>query len=141
MKTCYCCVYNNIYMLFFLNFVGTEVDWIAWFFCSWIIKTRPLTNTWIFLDTAADTCQRQFSDDKQCFQDKIGGIFNDIESGKETAMEMGNSCLHIACDTHGEGIHPVLREVAEWEIQWEDLRIGERIGIGKFFFILIYSVS
>ncbi|XP_075642740.1 serine/threonine-protein kinase EDR1 isoform X2 [Castanea sativa] len=85
----------------------------------------------------AESCKRQrniasSSDDKQCFQDNIGGLFNDIESGKESAIEMANSCLRIACDTHSEGINPVLREVAEWEIPWEDLRIGERIGIGSY---------
>ncbi|KAF3954672.1 hypothetical protein CMV_020009 [Castanea mollissima] len=85
----------------------------------------------------AESCKRQqniasSSDDKQCFQDNVGGLFNDIESGKESAIEMANSCLRIACDTHSEGINPVLREVAEWEIPWEDLRIGERIGIGSY---------
>jgi sterile alpha motif and leucine zipper-containing kinase AZK len=29
----------------------------------------------------------------------------------------------------------MLGEVAEWEIPWEDLEIGERIGIGKNFFL------
>ena len=95
------------------------------------------------MDTAAESCKRQrniapSSDEKQCFQDNIGGLFNGIESGEESAIEMASSCLRIACS---EGINPVLREVAEWEIPWEDLRIGERIGIGKIFFILICSIS
>lgn len=139
LRVCVCVYVSSI-------FIGSDVDWISWFFFSWIIKTWPLTSSWIFLDTAAESCKRQrniasSSDDKQCFQDNIGGAFNDIESGKESAIEMANSCLRIACDTHSEGINPVLREVAEWEIPWEDLRIGERIGIGKIFFILICSIS
>lgn len=30
-----------------------------------------------------------------------------------------------------EQLDPMLRGVAEWEIPWEDLHVGERIGIGK----------
>ena len=35
------------------------------------------------------------------------------------------------CDSHDQGINPFLGEAAKWEIMWEDLQIGERIGIGK----------
>ncbi|KAF5467993.1 hypothetical protein F2P56_012191 [Juglans regia] len=92
-------------------------------------------------DTAADSCQRQVNialvnDDQQCFLDKIRRDFADIELGKESVMkltEAANTGLFIASDAHGEGTNPVLGEVAEWEIPWEDLRIGERIGIGKLF--------
>ncbi|CAN8256586.1 unnamed protein product [Cochlearia groenlandica] len=35
------------------------------------------------------------------------------------------------CDNH-EGINPFLGEAARWEIMWEDLQIGERIGIGSY---------
>ncbi|XP_027181432.1 probable serine/threonine-protein kinase SIS8 [Coffea eugenioides] len=34
--------------------------------------------------------------------------------------------------TQDQQIDPVLGEVAEWEIPWEDLQIGERIGIGSY---------
>lgn len=34
-------------------------------------------------------------------------------------------------DSHDQGINPFLGEAAKWEIMWEDLQIGERIGIGK----------
>lgn len=34
--------------------------------------------------------------------------------------------------TQDEQIDPVLGEVAEWEIPWNDLQIGERIGIGSY---------
>jgi sterile alpha motif and leucine zipper-containing kinase AZK len=94
-----------------------------------------------FLDTAADTCQRQrniasVSDDKECFQDKIGRVFSDIEYSKESSvklLETANNDLSVVSDANSEGSNPVPREVAEWEIRWEDLQIGERIGIGKIF--------
>lgn len=96
-----------------------------------------------FLDTAADSCQRQcniasVSDDKECFQDKIRRVFNDIELSKESAvklLETPNNGLCVVSDANSEGSNPVPREVAEWEIRWEDLQIGERIGIGKIFSI------
>ncbi|KAL3498612.1 hypothetical protein ACH5RR_041344 [Cinchona calisaya] len=34
--------------------------------------------------------------------------------------------------TQDEQIDPVLGEVTEWEIPWDDLQIGERIGIGSY---------
>jgi sterile alpha motif and leucine zipper-containing kinase AZK len=88
-----------------------------------------------FLDAAAP-----FSEDtgKQCFQDKIGGVSNDVAFGNESAvklMEKANCGLRVACDAHSEGIKPAHREVAEWNVPWEDIRIAERIGIGKIFFI------
>ncbi|KAG7943359.1 hypothetical protein I3843_15G034200 [Carya illinoinensis] len=91
-------------------------------------------------DTAADSCQRQVNialvnDDQQCFPDKIRRDFDDIELGEESVMkltEAANTSLFNASDAHGEGTNPVLGEVAEWEIPWEDLRIGERIGIGSY---------
>ncbi|CAH8303308.1 unnamed protein product [Eruca vesicaria subsp. sativa] len=36
------------------------------------------------------------------------------------------------CDSHDQGINPFLGEAAKWEIMWEDLQIGERIGIGSY---------
>ncbi|KAE8100017.1 hypothetical protein FH972_017952 [Carpinus fangiana] len=93
-----------------------------------------------FLDTAADSCQRQrniasVSDDKECFQDKIGRAFSDIEYSKESSvklLETTNNGLGVVSDANSEGSNPVPREVAEWEIRWEDLQIGERIGIGSY---------
>lgn len=46
-------------------------------------------------------------------------------------VETFNGGLNMSCNGYDERIHPVLGEVAEWEIPWEDLQIGERIGIGK----------
>ena len=56
------------------------------------------------------------------FQDSKGKITNQIEANEESVSLSPNS---------GERICPVLGEFAEWEIPWEDLQIGERIGIGK----------
>ncbi|XP_050264111.1 probable serine/threonine-protein kinase SIS8 isoform X3 [Quercus robur] len=83
-----------------------------------------------FLDTAAP-----FSDntDKRCFQDKIGGFSNDIDLGNESAaklIEKANSGTRV--DAHSEGINPVLRGVPVWDFPWEDIRNGERIGIGSY---------
>ncbi|XP_059452879.1 probable serine/threonine-protein kinase SIS8 isoform X2 [Corylus avellana] len=93
-----------------------------------------------FLDTAADSYQRQrniasVSDDKECFQDNIGRVFSDLEYGKESSvklLEATNNGLGVVSDANSEGSNPVPREVAEWEIRWEDLQIGERIGIGSY---------
>jgi sterile alpha motif and leucine zipper-containing kinase AZK len=60
-----------------------------------------------------------------------------METGKESdfkLMETANSGLHTS-NGYSERINPMLGEVAEWEIPWEDLEIGERIGIGKNFFL------
>ncbi|KAJ6354429.1 hypothetical protein OIU77_005108 [Salix suchowensis] len=58
-----------------------------------------------------------------------------METGKESdlkSMETENSGLHTTCNGYSERINPMLGEVAEWEIPWEDLEIGERIGIGSY---------
>lgn len=78
----------------------------------------------------AETCQQPVEVDlsmKRNFDlDNIGKVSS---SGK---MEIGTANgEHAACDGHGEGINPFLGEAAKWEIMWEDLQIGERIGIGK----------
>jgi sterile alpha motif and leucine zipper-containing kinase AZK len=51
-------------------------------------------------------------------------------------MEVGTADGESAvCDSHDQGINPLLGEAAKWEIMWEDLQIGERIGIGKVCYI------
>ncbi|KAK9273449.1 hypothetical protein L1049_018259 [Liquidambar formosana] len=88
---------------------------------------------------AASSCQRQLEialvgDGQQCFQD-IGRIFNNIQMDSDSVaslMEPTNSGLRIACNGHSERINSMLGDVAEWEILWEDLQIGERIGIGSY---------
>ncbi|CAL5429272.1 unnamed protein product [Camellia sinensis] len=43
-----------------------------------------------------------------------------------------NSGLPVACSAHNERINPALGNVSDWEIPWEGLQIGERIGIGSY---------
>ncbi|KAJ6406492.1 hypothetical protein OIU84_010080, partial [Salix udensis] len=82
--------------------------------------------------SALEPCRLQpehalVSSDNQCCQENMGRI--SMDAGKESALkliEAANNGLHISCS---ERINPVLGEVAEWEIPWEDLEIGERIGI------------
>ncbi|EOA19935.1 hypothetical protein CARUB_v10000185mg [Capsella rubella] len=48
-------------------------------------------------------------------------------------METGTADVESSlCDSHDQGINPLLGEAAKWEIMWEDLQIGERIGIGSY---------
>ncbi|XP_062099039.1 probable serine/threonine-protein kinase SIS8 isoform X2 [Humulus lupulus] len=71
-----------------------------------------------------------FSDRKKFFRDAVK-----FDLGKESAakmMETATSRLGIGSDGESERINAVLGESPEWEIQWEDLRIGERIGIGSY---------
>ncbi|EEF45788.1 serine/threonine-protein kinase EDR1 [Ricinus communis] len=108
-----------------------------------VMVGRPMHGNQIHepsLPSAVDSCQLQSEDaldcddDNRCFQEKLGRNFN-METGKESAMKLigtSNSALHISCNGYSEKIHPMLGEVAEWEIPWEDLQIGERIGIGSY---------
>ncbi|XP_061374708.1 serine/threonine-protein kinase EDR1 isoform X2 [Gastrolobium bilobum] len=59
---------------------------------------------------------------------------NDIELEKDSAIQI-NETVNGDCnlfDGKSKEVNPVLGEGTEWEIQWEDLRIGERIGIGSY---------
>ena len=65
---------------------------------------------------------------------------NQTNSGKESNIQLDvNKEIHRLSDGHNEclsptsseGVCPVLGEFAELEIPWEDLQIGERIGIGQ----------
>ncbi|GMN35991.1 hypothetical protein TIFTF001_005679 [Ficus carica] len=70
------------------------------------------------------------SDDKRFLQNRIG-----IDLGREPAvkmMETATSGLYIGRDGQSESLNQMLGEAADCEIQWEDLRIGERIGIGSY---------
>ncbi|XVE70929.1 hypothetical protein DITRI_Ditri10aG0109200 [Diplodiscus trichospermus] len=60
---------------------------------------------------------------------------SDTDFSRESALEWietTDSDLHLPTSGHSEKIYPILREVSEWEIPWEDLQIGERIGIGSY---------
>ncbi|KAI3978278.1 hypothetical protein MKX01_003441 [Papaver californicum] len=50
----------------------------------------------------------------------------------EIAAETTKCNARIARDLHNAWINSMLDEVAEWEIPWEDIQIGERIGIGSY---------
>ncbi|KAK2966419.1 hypothetical protein RJ640_003689 [Escallonia rubra] len=50
----------------------------------------------------------------------------------ESLMEMENCGQSNACIPHNDKISPALGDVADWEIPWEHLQIGERIGIGSY---------
>lgn len=84
------------------------------------------------LPKAALSCKRQ-----------IGGAFNNIELDKDSAVHLNETANRdlILYDGKCEIVNAVLGEGIEWEIQWEDLHVGERIGIGKFShycFILVF---
>ncbi|KAF8406901.1 hypothetical protein HHK36_006022 [Tetracentron sinense] len=101
---------------------------------------------------AVDSCQRQLENaladgGAQFFLGNAGIIPNNVESkgsirsqerqlntkeSMEKFMETANNDPHIAINAHSERINPMLDEVAEWEIPWEDLQIGERIGLGSY---------
>ncbi|KAJ4837979.1 hypothetical protein Tsubulata_037847 [Turnera subulata] len=86
------------------------------------------------MDSSHPQPENILHDDSQCFQEKRGKVV-DIELEKESdakLIEMALSGLRAANSGYCEKIHPVLGEVAEWEIPWEDLQIGERIGIGSY---------
>ncbi|KAL5559267.1 hypothetical protein UlMin_035478 [Ulmus minor] len=77
----------------------------------------------------ANSCQRHpetasVIDDQRWFQDTVN-----MDLGKESASNLlETTCgYRIGCDSQS-----MLGEVSEWEIPWEDLRIGERIGIGSY---------
>ncbi|KAM2925300.1 hypothetical protein FF1_042828 [Malus domestica] len=57
--------------------------------------------------------------------------FNEDKESVSKPIDACNSGLCTSCDSHYER-YPALGEVAEWEILWEDLQIGERIGIGSY---------
>lgn len=58
--------------------------------------------------------------------DNIGKVSS--SENMEIGTAVGESTV---CASHDQGINPLLGEAAKWEIMWEDLQIGERIGIGK----------
>ncbi|KAH7651963.1 sterile alpha motif and leucine zipper containing kinase AZK protein [Dioscorea alata] len=56
------------------------------------------------------------------------------ESAKDSMglfVGMGNNELHVLSPVDNEKMNPMLGSVAEYEIPWEDLQIGERIGLGS----------
>ncbi|KAL9230381.1 hypothetical protein vseg_005743 [Gypsophila vaccaria] len=74
--------------------------------------------------------------DRFFFQGSKGKLFNQTEGSEDSSLK---PCLSPSNDNSEtlsidscERAGPMLGEFAEWEIPWEDLQIGERIGIGSF---------
>ncbi|KAL8166513.1 hypothetical protein V2J09_008012 [Rumex salicifolius] len=77
----------------------------------------------------------------ECNFESNTGIMSDKELCNPSATNMigRNRCFTAlkelnenASAVHDKEISPMLGEVAEWEIPWEDLQIGDRIGIGSY---------
>lgn len=110
------------------------------------ILTNPLQmNKEQFLEPplpkAAVSCKRQIGlnfvdddedDDDNGLANKVGGAVDNNQLDKDSAMQL-NVTANRDRTLYGksEKVNAVLGEGAEWEIQWEDLHVGERIGIGK----------
>ncbi|CAL5206185.1 unnamed protein product [Lathyrus oleraceus] len=93
------------------------------------------------LSKAVFSCKRH--NGVECFCDndesgprnEAGASLNNIELGTDSVIQI-NETVDGDCILHDDGkskkVHPILGEDTQWEIQWEDLRIGERIGIGSY---------
>lgn len=82
-------------------------------------------------DTLNDTSGDKF------FRGEFGNIsHNDCTyKDKESATKAREIVTCIQSKSYAvqkEQLDPMLRGVAEWEIPWEDLHVGERIGIGSY---------
>ncbi|KAJ0031864.1 hypothetical protein Pint_12953 [Pistacia integerrima] len=89
------------------------------------------------LPPATEFCQRHPENALVSDNTVMERIFNYPDLRTEStveSIEMNNGGMPITCNGRSDKINPLLMEVAEWEILWEDLQIGERIGIGKFSF-------
>ncbi|XP_070038634.1 putative serine/threonine-protein kinase SIS8 [Nicotiana tabacum] len=82
-----------------------------------------------------DNALNDTSGDK-CYREKFGNISdnNCAYKDKESASKAREivTCIQSKSYTVQKEQLPMLRGVAEWEIPWEDLHVGERIGIGSF---------
>lgn len=73
--------------------------------------------------------------DALCSKESTADVSRNTEKQEETCMQLSttaNTGQHISCNTYNGKSAPVLVEVAEWEIPWEDLQVFERIGIGSY---------
>lgn len=87
---------------------------------------------------AALSCKRHYEadcfyeDDENGFRNIVGASCNNSELGKDSAVQINEAGVNGDCyDARNTEVNPVLGEGTELEIQWEDLDIDERIGIGK----------
>ncbi|KHG30574.1 Serine/threonine-protein kinase CTR1 [Gossypium arboreum] len=84
--------------------------------------------------SANEFCQRQ-PENVLAMDEKLVNWTSGAGLNKESALELiktTDNDLHLASSGRSEKIYPMLKEVSEWEIQWENLQIGERIGIGSY---------
>lgn len=95
------------------------------------------------LTKAVVSCKRQtrvgsVNDDGNGLTVKVGADSSYNELGNDSAILFSdtNNGDCILNDGKPDIVKSVLGEGTEWEIQWEDLDIGERIGIGKMEFLL-----
>lgn len=85
-----------------------------------------------------DGVGRFCGDDENGLKNKFGASINNVDLGKNSAIQVNETVSEdcIPYDGKGKKVNSVLGEGTEWEIQWEDLCIGERIGIGKCVLLL-----
>ncbi|PPD91014.1 hypothetical protein GOBAR_DD12044 [Gossypium barbadense] len=84
--------------------------------------------------SANEFCQRQ-PENVLAMDEKLVNWISGAGLNKESALEFiktTDNDLHLASSGRSEKIYPMLKEVSEWEIPWENLQIGERIGIGSY---------
>lgn len=89
--------------------------------------------------SAAGFCQRQPENlvGNGSNLNEKDSVYSDL--GREPAPAEMQITNHGPPTTSNNRIHPMLGEVAEWEILWEGLQVGERIGIGKVSFLHLFS--
>ncbi|KAA3477476.1 serine/threonine-protein kinase EDR1-like [Gossypium australe] len=84
--------------------------------------------------SANEFCQRQ-PENALAMNEKLVNWTSGAGLNKESALELiktTDNDLHLASSGRSEKIYPMLKEASEWEIPWENLQIGERIGIGSY---------
>ncbi|KAA3490488.1 serine/threonine-protein kinase EDR1-like [Gossypium australe] len=101
------------------------------------------TNDWIQIHepscSSDEFCQIQ-PENVLTTDEKLIQRTSNLDFCKESALEgieTAGSDWHLVGNDHSEKIYPMPREVSEWEIPWEDLQIGERIGIVFVYLFLL----
>lgn len=78
----------------------------------------------------------EFYDSSQCgnTRSEFATVSSNIEAGKDSAIQIDETVDEdgILYDNKSKESNSVIGEGTDWEVQWEDLCIGERIGIGKY---------
>ncbi|KAI3975407.1 hypothetical protein MKX01_004494 [Papaver californicum] len=103
-------------------------------------------------DNQGDSCQNlkagaHHVDGAQCCHGNAGRIVKTVETVETISSQDCQKCnagallkhmeteshdLHMAVSSQNEWNSQVMDEVAEWEIPWEDIQTGERIGLGSY---------